>query len=70
MNGEVRGLTAFRYRLLDESGADLGPLASQRRDWSPGDRVARWHGEALVVLSVVEADEGDNVHGYLVVRPT
>ena len=47
----------FRYRLIDEDGADLGPLASYRSEWQPGERLSRWHGERLEVVSVVEADE-------------
>lgn len=58
----------YRFRILDEAGNDLGPFASRRNDWASGDRVARWHGEALEVVNVVEAEPGDSVNGYLVVR--
>jgi hypothetical protein len=58
----------FRYRLLDESGNDLGPLATQRSVWSEGERLSRWHGDQLEVVNVVEAEEGDPFHGYLIVR--
>jgi hypothetical protein len=56
-----------RYRLVDETGVDLGPLASRRSSWAPGDEVARRHGERLLVVEVVEAFQGD-VRAYIVVR--
>ncbi len=60
----------FRYRLIDENGADLGPLASHRAEWQPGERLSRWHGERLEVVSVVEVDEQTELfRAYLVVRP-
>ncbi len=59
----------FRYRLLDEAGEDLGPFASRRSDWVVGDRLSRWHGEELVVVSVVEAEQHEGFAGYVVVRP-
>jgi hypothetical protein len=60
----------FRFRILDETGNDLGPFASRRNDWTSGERFARWHGESLEIVSVVEADPGDVVIGYIVVRPS
>ena len=60
----------FRYRRIDEEGADLGPLASYRSEWQPGERLSRWHGERLEVVSVVEADELTELfRAYIVVRP-
>ena len=60
----------FRYRLIDEDGTDLGPLASDRSNWHPGERLSRWHGERLEVVSVVEADELTELfRAYIVVRP-
>ncbi len=58
----------YRFRILDEAGNDLGPFATRRHDWASGERVARWHGESLEVVSVVEAEPGDSVNGYIVVR--
>jgi hypothetical protein len=62
----------FRYRLIDEHGADLGPLASQRVDWQPGERLSRRHGETLEVLRVVDVDEAhaELFRAYIVVRPS
>ena len=59
----------YRYRLIDETGADLGPLATKRADWQVGERLSRWHGEDLVVLNVVAAEVPSEVLGYLVVKP-
>jgi hypothetical protein len=60
-------MSHFRFRLLDEAGDDLGPLATQRDNWAIGDRLSRWHGDELEVVRVVEAEEHDPFHGYLVV---
>ena len=62
-------MAAYRYRLIDEDGTDLGPLASPRNDWSAGDRVARRRNEDLTIVSVVPAEDHDYFHAYLVVRP-
>jgi hypothetical protein len=58
----------YRFRILDEAGNDLGPFASRRNDWRSGERLARWHGETLEVVSVVEAEPGDLVNAFIVVR--
>jgi hypothetical protein len=60
----------FRYRLIDEHGADLGPLASQRSEWRPGERLSRWHGETLEVVGVVDVDDEHRelFRAYIVVR--
>ena len=58
----------FRYRVIDEDGSDLGPLASQRGEWSSGDRLSRWHGEKLEVVSFVDAEEHEPFDGYIIVR--
>jgi hypothetical protein len=50
-------------------GNDLGPFATQRNDWTAGERVARWHGEELVVVAVTAADPTDPFVGYIVVQP-
>jgi hypothetical protein len=62
----------FRYRLIDEHGADLGPLASQRVDWQPGERLSRRHGEMLEVVGVVDVDDErrELFRAYIVVRPS
>ena len=57
-----------RYRLLDEAGNDLGPLASQRSAWNVGERVSRWHTDELEVVGVVEAEQHEPFNAYLVVR--
>ena len=61
----------FRYRLIDEHGADLGPLASERSDWRTGERLARRHGETLEVVGVVDVDDAHRelFRAYIVVRP-
>lgn len=58
----------FRYRLIDEAGNDLGPLASRRSSWAAGERVTRRHGEQFVVLRVVDVSEEEGFHGFIVVR--
>jgi hypothetical protein len=57
-----------RFRLIDEAGNDLGPLASRRSDWAAGERVSRWHGEELEVMSVIQAEDDRGITGYIVVR--
>ena len=58
---------AFRFRLMSEDGADLGPFATGESDWQAGHRIQRGPGDALEVLRVVAAEDGDEVSGYLVV---
>ena len=60
----------FRYRVVDEYGADLGPLASQRSDWQPGEQLSRRHGETLEVVRVVDVDDEHRelFRAYIVVR--
>jgi hypothetical protein len=58
----------FRFRLInEEDSADLGPFATNERDWMPGERIERWAGENLEVVRMVEAEDGDDVDAYLVV---
>jgi hypothetical protein len=57
----------YRYRLVDESGNDLGPFASRRTLWVVGERLSRSHGEELEVVNFVRAEDGDRFHGYVVV---
>lgn len=58
-----------RFRLLDEDGADLGPFRSVVNVWRPGERIHRGAGDHLEVVRVVEAEDGDDVDGYLIVKP-
>jgi hypothetical protein len=58
----------FRYRLIDESGEDLGPLASKRSDWSPGEKLSRSNGESLLVVRVVPVEPQELFTAYLLVR--
>ena len=46
----------------------FSPLATQRDAWDAGDRLSRWHGDDLEIVRVVEAEEHDPFHGYLVVK--
>jgi len=58
-----------RYRLLSEEGEDLGLLQAVTPTWAPGDRIPRGPGDSLVVVNVTVALDGDDVDGYLVVKP-
>lgn len=58
---------AFKFRLISEDGADLGPFVSSEPNWHAGHRIQRGPGDALEVLRVDAADDGDDVDGYLVV---
>jgi hypothetical protein len=62
-------LLVYRCRLIDEAGANLGPLASKRAGWQAGERLSRWHGEDLVVVTVVATEMPAEVLAYLVVKP-
>jgi hypothetical protein len=62
------GSMPHRFRLVDEAGNDLGPLASRRSEWLAGERIARWHDEELEVVAVVPANEAGEIRGYIVVR--
>ena len=66
----LTSLMTFRYRLIDEHGSDLGPLASSRSDWQPGEQFSRRHGETLEVVGVVDADDEHRelFRAYIVVR--
>lgn len=58
-----------RYRLIDEQGENLGPFHTAAPTWQPGDRIPRGH-DTLVVVNLTLALDGDDVDGYLVVKPT
>ena len=55
------------YRLLSETGDDLGPFRAGTPQWAEGDRIFRGR-EKLEVVSVVAAEPDDDVAAYLVVR--
>lgn len=59
---------AFRFKLIDEDGTDLGAFATSEPDWLPGHRIHRGPGDSLEVVRVVPAEDGNDVNGYLVVR--
>jgi hypothetical protein len=58
-----------RYRLIDEQGEDLGPFLTAAPTWAAGDKIYRGRGGNLVVLGLTPALDGDDVDGYLVVKP-
>ena len=55
------------YKLLTETGEDLGPFRAGTSTWAPGDRIHRGH-DTLEVVNVTAAEPGDEVDAYLVVR--
>jgi len=59
-----------RYQLINEDGDDLGRFQGVTRAWSPGDVLQRGPGKTWRVVSVTEGLEGDDVEGYLVVKPS
>ena len=61
-----------RYRVIDESGTDLGPLVSKRSrtEWMPGESLSRTSGEELRIVAVVTAERHESFGAYLIVRPT
>jgi hypothetical protein len=58
---------AFKFRLFDVGGADLGTFATREPNWAAGHRIHRGPGDALEVVRLVAAEDGDDVKGYLVV---
>ena len=56
--------------LLSEQGDDLGLFQAATPAWAPGDRIPRGPGRSLIVVNVTEALDGDDVDGYLVVKPS
>ena len=57
----------YRYRLVDETGVELGPSASPRLVFHVGEELARTTGERYVIVNVVEP-EYEGFRAYLVVR--
>jgi hypothetical protein len=70
---DVRNIAAvtsqpmFHYGLRDENGGDLGLFATSEPNWKPGHRIHRGN-DALEVIRIVDAEDGDTVNGYLVVK--
>jgi hypothetical protein len=58
---------AFRYRLIDIDGNDLGPLVSGT-DWPVGGLI-NGVGGYLRVTAVVEPETEEGFRAYLVVEP-
>jgi hypothetical protein len=52
-----------RYRLFSVDGNDLGPFRAAVPDWGVGDRIRRGGSEDLVVVRLVEAEDGDDAAG-------
>jgi hypothetical protein len=59
---------AFRYRLIDAQGTDLGPFVSNDSEWQPGSTIARGADDVLRVIAVVEPEDADEFQAYLVVE--
>ena len=57
------------YRLVSVDGDDLGPFRAAVPKWTEGDRIHRGGGADLIVVRLVSAEDGDDVDGYLVVKP-
>jgi hypothetical protein len=58
----------FRFRLISAGGEDIGPFVSSESTWTPGSRLQRNAGDALVVQAVVAAEDGADFTAYLVVE--
>lgn len=58
----------FPYRLVDETGSDLGRYEAITPTWVPGDTIHRGR-DMLVVVRVVSPESGGGFHGILVVKP-
>lgn len=57
-----------RYRLIHaDTGADLGPLVSDRDEFRVGEILERLGGEQFLLVNVLPAIN-ENFRGYLVVR--
>jgi hypothetical protein len=58
---------SFKFRLFDVGGTDLGTFATNEPNWAPRHRIQRGPGDALEVVGLVGAEDGNEVNGYLVV---
>jgi hypothetical protein len=58
---------AFKFRLFDMNGGDLGTFATSEPNWTQGHRIHRGPDDALEVVRVVAPEDGDDVSAYLVV---
>ncbi len=50
------------YKLLTETGDDLGPFRVGTPIWAPGDRIHRGH-DTLEVVNVITAEVGTRLTG-------
>ncbi|MFL5954830.1 MAG: hypothetical protein ACJ76I_12060 [Gaiellaceae bacterium] len=60
---------AYTFGLRSEDGDDLGSFASSEPNWDPGHVLHRGGGDDLEVVRVADADDGDDVEAYLIVKP-
>jgi hypothetical protein len=58
----------YRYRLIDETGADLGPFVSGRLSFEQGEEIVRDDRGRFIVVTVVEPERREGFRAYLVVR--
>jgi hypothetical protein len=58
----------YRYRLIDEEGAELGPFVSPRLAFQVGEQIAKQSSERYEIVRVVEAAPTEGFRAYLVVR--
>lgn len=56
------------YRLLTETGDNLGPFRTGTTEWEAGDKIFRGF-DTLEVVNVTPAEPGDDFDGYLIVSP-
>ena len=58
----------FHFRLIREDGTDLGMFSTSEPNWETGHRIQRGADDELEVIRLVDAADGDNVAGYLIVK--
>ena len=58
------------YRLVSESGEDLGSFRASTSMWRPGDVIPRGARDSLIVVNVTDAADLDEFDAYLVVKAT
>jgi hypothetical protein len=61
-------MPAFRYRLIDGDGSDLGPFVSSHPHWQAGGLIPHVSGY-LRIVAVVEPETEETLLAYLVVSP-
>jgi hypothetical protein len=58
----------FFCRLTDAThGRKLGWFVSKRSDWKPGDWIGQRAASQMVVVAVVEPEDGADFHAHLIV---